>query len=296
MGKVLITGLSGFIGSNLLDFLKENHATSLSEIIALSSLKQEGIETIIYTPNDGLKGIVFPEFETLIHLGAWIPKISSDGNNINLSNSNIFFTAELLDLLPNSIKKIIFISTVDVYGEQNEVITENTCTLPTSLYGSSKLYCEKMVANWAKEKEVSCQILRIGHIYGKGEDQYKKLIPIFINNILYDTPITISTSGAEKRSFLHVSDCVRCIWEAIQIPTKSNIINIVSEHSKSVKEIADLLVKISGKNQAINILKQNIKTRDLVFDNTLMKSFFGEEKIKIEDGLKEEFNYFQEKI
>ncbi len=296
MGKILITGLSGFIGSNLLDFLKENHATSLDRIIALSSVKQEGIETIIYKHNALLEGIVLPDCDTLIHLGAWIPKISNDGNNVNCSNSNIFFTAELLNLLPSSIKNIIFISTVDVYGEQNEVITENTMTTPTSLYGSSKLYCETMVANWAKEREIGCQILRIGHIYGKGEDQYKKLIPIFINNILNNVPISISSSGAEKRSFLHVSDCVRCIWEAIQIPTKTNIINIVSEHPKSVKEIAELLVEISGTNETINILNQNIKTRDLVFNNTLMKSFFGEEKVKIEDGLKEEFNYFQEKI
>lgn len=295
MGKVLITGLGGFIGTNLVSYLKEYDSKNLNEVIALSSVKQEDIETIFYQPGNSLKELVIPEIETVIHLGAWTPKSGRDANDIEKSNSNIIFTTELLNKLPSSLKKIIFISTIDVYGRQNDLITEKTTTLPSSLYGWSKLYCEQMVYNWAQEKEVNCQILRVGHIYGKGEDAYKKIIPVFIHNLLTNTPITITSSGLEKRSFLHVSDCVRCIWEAINIEAKENIINLVSEHPFNVKEIAEILLEISGEKGSLHVLNQNIQTVDLVFDNTLMKHYFGEERIKLHDGLLEEFIYFKDK-
>ena len=95
------------------------------------------------------------------------------GMHISKCNSNITSTAKLLKSNLPMIKNFIFFSTIDVYGYDNP-ITEETKPFPTSLYGHSKLYCEQMVSAWAAQKKVCHQILRIGHVYGEGEEKYTK--------------------------------------------------------------------------------------------------------------------------
>ncbi|MFX4253329.1 NAD-dependent epimerase/dehydratase family protein, partial [Aliarcobacter butzleri] len=111
------------------------------------------------------------------------PKSGIEANDINKSNANIFNTKYLLDNLPNFPEKFIFLSTLDVYGKIETIIDESSFTNPLTMYGWSKLYCEKLLENWSKENNIILQILRIGHIYGKGEKAYKKVIPITIQKL-----------------------------------------------------------------------------------------------------------------
>ena len=61
--------------------------------------------------------------------------------------------------------------------EESKVICEETNTIPKSLYGWSKLYCEKMVEQYGELNGIDTQVLRVGHVYGTGEEGYKKIIP-----------------------------------------------------------------------------------------------------------------------
>lgn len=292
MNKVLITGTTGFIGSALVDYVKNNRSEYLKDIIALSTKNNPTINTILY---DNVS-LSIPQIENItdvIHLGAFIPKISALANDIDKCTSNIEFTKLLLQQIPNSINKFVFISTVDVYRIDGNTINESTQTEPSGLYGWSKLYCEKIVEQWCKQNNVKCTILRLGHIYGPGEEVYLKLIPETIKKLITGVQPTIYTKGEEIRSFLHIDDCVRCIWAALNINAENGLINIVSGNAFTIKQIVELLIQCSGKNIEPQILGNSIKTNDYIFDNSIMIEYFGKEKVDLLDGLKNEYEYIK---
>ena len=292
MEKILITGLNGFIGKNLLAYVKNHYASDFHNIVALSSVPIEGVTTIIYESHENFGNITIPhEVSKVIHMGAWTPKSTEEANDVEKSISNISFVKNLLHSLEgHRIEQFFFFSSLHVYPQTKNVISESSEVKPISLYGDSKLFCERVVERWCYQHNSLSQILRVGHIYGRGEEKYKKIIPLFIKKIIAGNPIEIYSSGNEKRSFLHVDDCVKFIWKSKDF-SRNNIINVVSGIAVTVFEIAKILVDISGKKIDINVQNQNIETRDMVFDNTLMQSLLPFKEMSLVQGLKDEYNY-----
>ncbi len=294
MDRVLITGISGFIGSAFISYVNSNNLLSNKEIVVLSTKLHKNFETILYNP----ESFIIPKImgvSAVIHIGSYTPKSKDESNDIDKCSSNIIFTRNLLDSLPKTIRKFVLISTVDIYKSTNQITNEKSIVSPGSIYGWSKLFCEKIIIEWCKQQNVSFIVLRLGHIYGSGEDEYKKLIPVTIKSIIKGQSPIVYTNGLEKRSFLHVNDCVRCIWEAYKSDCDLGVVNIVSGISKTVLEIVNLLIEISGKKLCAEILNNYVETRDTIFDNKLMVQVFGAEQISLEDGLIEEYEYFVSK-
>ena len=235
------------------------------------------------------------KIDIVMHLGAFTPKSFLESNNISKSLSNINNTIYLCENLPNTPKKFIFTSTLDVYSSVEGSITEGTPTIPQSLYGQSKLFCEKMLEQWSTENGVVLQILRVGHIYGRGEDSYKKIIPATIKAILAGQKPIVFSAGSELRSFLNVTDCCNLILKAIELEEYKQPINLVSEQPISVLALVNMIVEISKQNVEVEIIRQNNYTRDFIFDNTKMKANLGVETISLRTGLEEEYEYFKSK-
>lgn len=290
--RLLITGVTGFIGKNILRFIESEYRNNY-EIIILSSSKNTVYKTVlhkdyIFSKNDFLEKDI-EKIDVVLHIGAFTPKSGAEANNIEQSNSNISSTKYLLDNLPNIPSKFIFLSTIDVYGKIETTISEDSLTNPLSMYGWSKLYCEKMLENWAMQNNTIVQILRVGHIYGKGEEAYKKVIPVSIQKLKNGESPEIFGAGEEKRSFLHVDDVCSLIMKSISLPKYEGVINLCSSNSHTIKDIVKMLVDISGKDININYVKTENKGIDFVFDTSKMNQLLGYEKVDIRDGLKDEY-------
>ena len=285
MKNILVSGANGFIGKNLIEYIKSNFRNAY-KIIALSSARINGIETVLHKnysfTKEDFSGL---HIDIVIHLGAFTPKSNNEANDIIKSNSNITNTKYLLDNLPNIPDRFIFASTIDVYGKADGTISENTATQPLTMYGWSKLYCERMIENWVNGKSVILQILRIGHIYGVGEEAYKKLIPVTIKRIKYDKNPQIFGKGEEKRSFLHVKDVCNLIINSINLEKYEEVINLCSSHSHTIKEIVKLLLKISNKELKIEYIESQSIPFDLIFNTIKMNRLLGDETINLEKGL-----------
>jgi nucleoside-diphosphate-sugar epimerase len=196
--------------------------------------------------------------------------------------------------LPDIPRKFILFSTLDVYKPgESEIITETTLTEPVSLYGWSKLYGEKMLEAWARKENVIIQVLRIGHIYGSGEEKYQKIIPATIRRVLEKQPPVIFTKGNELRSFLHISDCINSVIASITLDNYEGPINIVSGCALPVKQIVSTIVNEIDPSITIDIQGNDVPVRNLVFDSSKMRQFLGEELISFEDGIKEEISNFK---
>ncbi|MEO7561812.1 MAG: SDR family oxidoreductase [Ferruginibacter sp.] len=296
MGYILITGASGFIGSKLVNYIS-SVLEDKSRILLLSSAHSAEYGYVLHKnykfATSGFLDKGYSQIDVVIHAGAFTPKSSVEANLYNENIRNVINTNYLLNNLPCIPAKFIFISTLDVYEATTEVINENTPLQPSGFYGICKLFCEKMIEQWGKQNESKIQILRLGHIYGSGEEAYKKLIPEAIRKILQDKSPVIYSEGEEKRSYLHINDCVRAIWNSLQLQEEVGPINIVSGKAYAIKEIIQLLINISRKNISMEILNNKIKVCDMLFDTRKMEKYLTTEKVTITEGLEQEFNNFK---
>jgi UDP-glucose 4-epimerase len=299
---ILITGANGFIGRHLVARLSKIVGVKLlllSRELQLSSK----INAIWFCGNlsqlsaEYWAGFNISQIDYVFHLGGFIPKKSSDANTIqNAVDDNILGTQKLLQSLPGKLIKIIFSSTVDVYSaSQGETpLSENSETIPATLYGSSKLFCEKLIAIWAREHDCSYAILRYGHIYGPGEEKYAKLIPIIIRNLLANQPPSIQGDGSSLRDYLYVADAIEATIRASILEKSIGPVNIVKGSSKTLKEIVSTLQCILQSDQQINFMLNLPNGNSLRFDNTLMVNLLGNwEKSSLMQGLTAEVKAFK---
>lgn len=292
---ILLTGASGFIGKHLLAALIKEYGKD--SILALTSTP---VEEVTYLLHNGynfegdffIKSGYGTQIDTIIHAGAFTPKNGKQSNDVTKCNSNIITADKLLNADFPNLKNIIYLSTLDVYAP-TEIISENSQIEPASLYGESKLYIEKMITAWAKANNKDHQILRVGHVYGPGEQAYEKIIPLTINKLLNDQPLQIWGTGKEIRSFIFVKDVVDAIMNALKIATKAGIINLVSEQKITIAAIVDKLIALSGKKIVPEVVPLDTPGKDLIFDNKKMKELLFSNETPLDEGLLQEWIFMK---
>lgn len=290
---ILLTGASGFIGKHLLLGLINKYGAE--NVIVLTSNPVNECRYILhknytFDANVFLNEGIANEITVLIHAGAFTPKSARQANEVKECNRNIYNTEVLLTTFLPNLEKILYLSTLDVYKE-SDIITEQSATEPISLYGESKLYCEKLIKYWAEANKIQFQILRIGHTYGPGEEAYQKLIPQVMKKILADEPVEIWGDGEDLRAFIFIEDVVSSILNAIALKEYVGPINLVSGNSMSIREVTEKIIEVSGKNVKIKFIPKIGNRKDYIFDNSKMKKYLlVEEEYLFVDGLSSEWN------
>lgn len=292
--RVVITGASGFIGFSLLQAARIVYGDGVT---AFSSLPAEG-EHIVYrdAPGFGLNSkelALVEEADVLIHAGAFIPKNGVAANRVPECNGNISFTEKLLALPWNNLKKLLYLSTVDVYASAEGTISEATPEMPATLYGLSKLYCERMMNLYAAERGIAIQVLRIGHVYGPGEEKYSKVLPKAIQNIVAEKDVELWGEGKELRSFIYIDDVVAAILKAVVLHEEPGVINVVGGNAIAIRDLLKKLIVIGGRDTGITQREFSGVTRDLVFNNAKLKHYLLPKETDFTTGLLAEFRYFE---
>lgn len=295
--SILVTGAGGFIGSHFLRNLSEK--ISRKDIIVLSRNTVDGYRTIVtgdYSlPMSFLSSEESGLIDTVFHLGAFIPKSGAEINDIDGCFGNITSTRSLLQDALSGLKRIIFASTIDVYGDTSEVVTESAPVLPSGLYGWSKAYCEQMIRSYCNARGIVCQVLRFGHVYGEGEEAFRKVIPIMIDRALKNEDITIIGDEKVQRTFIYVGDVAQSIINSANLE-KSNVINIVGNSSVSVLELAETIIRLSGSSSKIVFADSKHPTHDSLFDNSLLTLLSLCDFTPLEIGLAAEIDYMRRKL
>ena len=235
---VVVTGAAGFIGSSLVDSLLsqgievlgiDNFNTGRIEFLsdALKNPKFTLLRQDLYLDKD-LSG-AFVGKDAIFHLAANADvRFGPDRPSIDLEQNTIT-THQVIEAARGAgVKKFIFSSTGSVYGEAEIVPTPENAPFPiqTSLYGASKLACEGMIAAYAESFGMQVWIFRfvsiLGPRYTHGHvfDFYKQLME-------HPENLTVLGNGYQKKSYLHVSDCIAAINLALNSASASvNIFNL----------------------------------------------------------------------
>ncbi|MCX9009579.1 MAG: NAD-dependent epimerase/dehydratase family protein [Candidatus Methanoperedens sp.] len=256
--RIIVTGGAGFIGSNLVDRLlsEGNEATVLDN---LSAGRMEFLEH--HTENPDFKFIkvdlLEPEklkkavkgADLIFHLAA-NPDVRLGAENTGIYlQQNIIATYNVLEAMRvNGLSNIAFTSTSTVYGEASLIPTpENYGPLiPISLYGASKLSCEALITSYCHTFDMKSWIFRFANIVGPRGTH--GIIVDFINK-LRNNPDSLEVlgDGKQRKSYLHVSDCVDAILFAMEKSSDmANIFNIGSEDTISATGIGEIIVEEMG--------------------------------------------------
>jgi nucleoside-diphosphate-sugar epimerase len=302
-GKViLVTGAHGFIGAHLSERLSKIAGVKL--LLLSRQVRKSTQENVIclqsefsqLTPGYWQSNEI-NRIDYVFHLGAFIPKTTADADNIGRAiDDNITGTRALLQSLPGNPDKLVFSSTLDVYASwtNGEVGTELSKVAPNTLYGASKLICEKLVAAWANERGSNYATLRYGHIYGPGEERYGKLIPVVIRKLLANQAPVVHGDGSALRDYLYVGDAVEATIRAALVVGNIEPINIVRGESATLKEIVQLLIRLFNSKKEISFLPDKPNGNSLRFDNDLMTKILGSwSMIDLAEGLTAEVDAFR---
>lgn len=260
--KVLVTGATGFIGSWLTESLVKNGSdvTMLVnegdpfEIDAVKHLKKD--IKIVYGDirNKELVARIVKKFEIICHLAAATQVLYSIKNPEEALSVNLWGTFNILEGMRKSAAKpfLIFVSTDKVYGEPIHLpIKEDHPLSAKSPYDASKVAADRLVYAYYTTYGINATILRWSNAYGGRDANLLRVIPDFVNSVINKRPLVIRGSGEHIRDFLHVDDVVRAILLVgeNQKVTNGEVFNLGTNKPISVKDLAHLVIKITGHNE-----------------------------------------------
>lgn len=291
MNKILITGYTGFVGSNFVNLFSKKYSLigvnrKHNKIQSIKQIKKD-IRKI--TLNDIPKDIDF-----IIHLAATSEIKYCENNPRECFEININGTEKMLEIARKLDTKLLFMSTSHVYGNPKKPpISENHPLQPTSIYSTSKLASEIICESYANSYDLEISIIRLFSTYGPYEPSYKVTSEI-ISQILTKNTITLGNLHP-KRDFIYIEDVVRAIDIVINKSKKFNIFNVGSGKSHSISAICKKLQKITKKNIPIKSSKVRIRKQEIdnvVADCSKIKKLGWTPKVDLNKGLQLTLNWF----
>lgn len=258
--KVLITGGGGFIGAHIAKNLSEkgfeirlfdldfSNYDILSE--KLGGIQNAGKFRGSILDTNALSNAII-NCDYVVHAAAILGVKNTELKKLDCLNVNILGTINVLEAcIKEKIKKIIFISSSEVYGEPIEFpIKETDPTSPVSPYGVSKLAGEEYVKAYNSKYGLPFSIVRFFNVYGPGQVA-EFVMPRFIKNVLEDKSPVVHGDGSQIRAFCFVEDAAEGAAKALEQENGHNrIFNIGNdEGSISIKGLAEKVIKLSEKN------------------------------------------------
>ncbi|NEZ55291.1 NAD-dependent epimerase/dehydratase family protein [Adonisia turfae] len=256
--RVLITGVSGFLGLALCDQLTiagahvtgidiDPPAASNSAYGRWLKLPHQFVQLDLLTPQLG-EFLADQRFDTIFHLAGMANASGSIIWPTQDFSQNLVATVHLLDALRNCEfrGRFIFASSAAVYGEPpTHRITEETPVRPISPYGVSKLAAEEYIRVYSDLYGFEAAIARIFSIYGPRQKK-QVVFDILHRTLLSDEPISLFGSGREVRDFIHVEDATRALATLTsQTKIGAPIFNVCSGNGTAIRDLAYLIVTMA---------------------------------------------------
>ena len=261
---VLVTGVAGFLGSNLLErLLEKGHS-----VIGIDNFSMGRIENLAFARDndrfrfleaDAVNDSVFKqlneEVDVVVHLAAF--KIPRYGKAIDTLKINYYATENVLEFARERNIKCVLASTSDVYGRNPDVPFSELHTdsvigsshSPRWAYAVSKLFDEHLALAYQDAYGFPVTLLRFFGSYGPRQplSWWGGPPPVFISAVLKDEVIPIHGDGQQTRSFTYVSDTVNGIYASMfRDEANGEILNIGNNEEITILELAERIKTASG--------------------------------------------------
>ena len=292
--NILITGATGLIGSCLVEVLMSRPNKDY-HVYASGRNEERAKARFAEFANDSdfhfFKYDVMKPLEGDIHFDYIIHAASNASPNffatkpVEVIKSNIDGVSNLMDYgMEHGLKRLLFVSSGEIYGEgDGRVFTEDYSgyvnpTSPRSCYPSSKRAAETLCVSYGAEYGIETVIARPSHTYGPNfTESDNRVYAQFIRNVLRGEDIVMKSTGAQFRSWCYVVDCASALLFILLKGENGQAYNIADASSNiSIKELAEMIAEIGGKNVVIDMPSDAEKAGYSV----VTKSIFSTEKLE----------------
>lgn len=253
--NILVTGSSGFVGSNLLSYF--NGKGYVIDVLDLGQEMPGFVRAVNHW--DDVDAIYFTEYMTIIHLAGKAHDTRNNSSREEYIDINFGLTKKIFDkFLDSDTECFIFFSSVKAVADVvvgNE-LDEDVTPAPVGSYGESKLMAEEYIMDYFRKdderlKNKRVYILRPCMIHGPGN---KGNLNLLYNVVKRGIPWPLG-SFENKRSFTSIENICFIISNLIQNKIPSGIYNIADDQPISTNRIIELISDVNGKSARILKLK-----------------------------------------
>ncbi len=304
--NILITGVAGLLGSRLADWIIENkpevnvigiddlsggYINNVNDQVIFYNMKIERTEIEeVFSKHD---------IDYVYHFAAYAAEgLSPFVRTFNYTN-NLVATANVVNQCINyDVKRLVFTSSMAVYGEDNPPFSEELRKNPIDPYGVAKAACEDDIQIAGEQHGLEWCIIRPHNVYGKKQniwDRYRNVLGIWMYQHLNGKPIAIYGDGTQSRAFSYIDDCLEPFWKAATDSRASKeIINLGGMKEHTINEASDILIDVMGGGEKQYFEKRHeVKHAWSTYDKSI-KILDYDETVDLKSGLTEMWNWAKE--
>ena len=253
--NILITGIHGFVGSNLVEYMKGKHAIYGLDIVAP---EKEGVVKTFSWDAIGNEGL--PQFDVIIHLAGKAHDTKNQAQADVYFKVNTDLTKKIYDYaLSHEVKKFIFFSSVKAAADTvpGDVLTEEIVPAPVGPYGESKIAAENYILSCETErmaKGMEAYIMRPCMIHGPGNKGNLNLLYGVVSKRI---PWPLG-AFENRRSFTSIDNLCYVIERLIALPVESGIYHMGDDEALSTNELIAVMCGALGRKAHIWRLPQGM--------------------------------------
>jgi nucleoside-diphosphate-sugar epimerase len=297
-GKVLVTGGTGFIGTEV---VKQLHVKGYEITLLDKKDKPPGLEHVKYIQGD-LSNPAKCVYacagqDYVIHLAAKARIPESFINPDEYFDSNVTGTRNILTAASAvGVRKFVYAGSSSVYGNNTPPNKPTHKPDPLNYYAMSKLFGEHLCKQYKIMFNLNYNILRFFTVYSENQPT-SLLFGKFAQMVKDGQPVTIHGDGEFKRDYIHVSDVASACIASMESRVKNDTFNVGTGTSISVNTVVDVLKTFAPTLTAINVDKPRGYAPETLADISKTKNLLNwSPKIGIEEGLTDMFEaIFKEK-
>lgn len=265
--NILLTGGSGFIGSNFVRFVLTNRpGYRVTNLDCLSysgnpdNLRDlEGDKRYTFVHGNicdrALMEKLIAEADAVVHMAAESHVDRSIIDAGPFVQSNVVGTQTMLDALrkvdPNNKKRFVHVSTDEVYGQlpldkPELLFTEHTPIHASSPYSASKAASDLLVGAWQHTFGINACITRCSNNHGPYQFP-EKVIPLFVTNLIEGKKVPLYGSGNNVRDWLHVDDHCEAVLTVMEKGKAGEVYNIGGNNERTNLQLTHAILALMGK-------------------------------------------------
>ena len=319
--QVLITGVHGFVGSNLAKNLINKGATvfgitknnSSKSLLTYEDVKNYNNVNIPLNEEHKISELINDkEIKICFHLAAQVEVKKASEFPYDTFNNNINSTLALCESIrkSNYIKSTVFTSTDKVYGdvEKSQLpCLEHYVPKPNNPYEVSKLLCEKIFECYSKNYNLPVTITRSCNLYGPGQLNFTALFPSLIKTALLEEEFIPRSNGSLLRDYMYIEDWIDTLKIIVEKSYKnsnfSKVYNFGTNNPYSVKDIAKFVydeIDNSKTHQIVNSFN-SFKSKNEILYQSLdsvrsTNDFNFKAKTEIITGIKKTIEWYKKYV